>query len=98
VPIKKQNLRLRWPWSKKNLEKIVILHNEKPACKPLSPSKLPVKEEHIYPREINEEEYTELAHEVIDSLEIIPAMVYIRRIICYKNLHYNTTLFRKNII
>ena len=67
-----------------NIEKTVSRHNEKPSRKPLDTSKLPVKEEHIYPKGINEEEYTELAPEVTDSLERIPAMVYIRRIIRHK--------------
>ena len=68
----------------KNIDKIISKTNDKPCRKPLDTSKLPVKEEHIYPQGINEEEYTELSPEISDSLERIPAMVYIRRIIRHK--------------
>ena len=68
----------------KNIEKIISRTNEKPSRKPLDTSKLPVREEHIYPQGINLEEYSELAPEISDSLERIPAMVYIRRIIRHK--------------
>ena len=68
----------------KNIGKIISRTNEKPSRKPLDTSKLPVREEHIYPQGINPEEYSELAPEISDSLERIPAMVYIRRIIRHK--------------
>lgn len=68
----------------KNIDKIISKTNDKPCRKPLDTSKLPVKEEHLYPQGINVEEYTELSPEISDSLERIPAMVYIRRIIRHK--------------
>jgi hypothetical protein len=68
----------------KNIDKIIGRIKEKPSRKPLDTSKLPVREEHIYPQGINADEYSELAPEISDSLERIPAMVYIRRIIRHK--------------
>lgn len=66
------------------LDKLISTKSEKPARKPLNTTKLPVKEEHFYPEGINEREYTELAPEITDSLERIPAQVYIRRIVRHK--------------
>lgn len=66
------------------LDKLISTKSEKPSRKPLDTTKLPVKEEHFYPEGINELEYTELAPEITDSLERIPAQVYIRRIVRYK--------------
>jgi transposase len=68
----------------KNIDKIIGQTKEKPSRKPLDISKLPVREEHIYPQGINADEYSELTPEISDSLERIPAMVYIRRIIRHK--------------
>jgi hypothetical protein len=68
----------------KNIDKIIGQTKEKPSRKPLDTSKLPVREEHIYPQGINADEYSELTPEISDSLERIPAMVYIRRIIRHK--------------
>ncbi len=68
----------------KNIDKIIGQTKEKPSRKPLDISKLPVREEHIYPQGINPDEYSELTPEISDSLERIPAMVYIRRIIRHK--------------
>lgn len=68
----------------KNIERIISRNKEKPSRKPLDTSKLPVREEHLYPEGINTNEYNELAPEISDSLERIPAKVYIRRIIRHK--------------
>lgn len=68
----------------KNIDKLISSTKEKPSRKPLDTSKLPVREEHVYPKGIDTNEYTELAPEISDSLERIPAMVYIRRIIRHK--------------
>lgn len=68
----------------KNIDKMISRPQSKPSRNPLDTSKLPVKEEHIYPQGINANEYTELAPEITDSLERMPAMVYIRRIVRHK--------------
>ena len=70
-----------------NLEKTVtVAAHERKVRKPVDTSKLEVREEHLYPEEIagKESDYTELDPEVTDSLEIIPAQVYIRRIVRHK--------------
>lgn len=67
-----------------NIDKIIKSTKEKPSRKPLDTSKLPVKEEHLYPQGIDMGEYNELAPEISDSLERIPAMVYIKRIVRHK--------------
>lgn len=66
------------------VNKLICKKGEKPSRKPLDITKLPVKEEHLYPQGINEQEYAELAPEITDSLERIPAQVYIRRIVRHK--------------
>lgn len=68
----------------KNIDRIIGQIKERPSRKPLDTSKLPVREEHIYPQGINADEYSELTPEISDSLERIPTMVYIRRIIRHK--------------
>lgn len=47
-------------------------------------SNLSVEEEHIYPEDINNDEYSELDPEITDSLAIIPSKVYIKRVIRHK--------------
>ena len=58
-------------------------HNRK-VRKPVDTSKLEVKEEHLYPELENEDDYTEMAPEVTDSLVLVPRQMYIRRIIRHK--------------
>ena len=70
-----------------DLEKTVTISaHERKVRKSVDTSKLEVREEHLYPEEIagKESDYAELDPEVTDSLEIIPAQVYIRRIIRHK--------------
>lgn len=62
----------------------IVVRTNRENRKAIDTSKLHVEEEHIYPKGINEEEYTELEPEVTDSLAIRPAEVYIRRIIRHK--------------
>ncbi len=80
----KSKLKAEVASQQKNIDKIISSTKEKPSRKPLDTSKLPVREEHIYPTGIDMNEYNELAPEISDSLERIPAMVYIRRIIRHK--------------
>lgn len=42
---------------------------------------LEVREEHIYPEVENREDYTELDPEVTDTLVLVPAQIYVRRIV-----------------
>ncbi len=80
----KSKLKAEVASQQKNIDKIISSTKEKPSRKSLDTSKLPVREEHIYPTGIDMNEYNELAPEISDSLERIPAMVYIRRIIRHK--------------
>ena len=52
--------------------------------KPIDTSRMEVKEEHLYPKLENKEDYTEMAPEVTDSLVLVPRQMYIRRIIRHK--------------
>lgn len=45
---------------------------------------LEIREEHIYPEVENRDEYTELEPEFTDTLVIVPAQIYVRRIIRHK--------------
>lgn len=70
-----------------NLEKTVtVASHERKVRKPVDTSKLEVREEHIYPEGIkgHESDYTEMEPELTDSLEMVPAQVYIRRIVRHK--------------
>lgn len=53
--------------------------------KPIDTSKLEVKEEHLYPELASENDYTEMAPEVTDSLVLVPKQMYIRRNIALKS-------------
>ena len=61
----------------------VAAHDRK-VRKPIDTSKLEVKEEHIRPELVNEEDYVEMEPEVTESLVLVPKMMYIRRIIRHK--------------
>ena len=47
---------------------------------------LEVREEHIYPEVENREDYTELDPEVTDTLVLVPAQIYVRRIVRHKQV------------
>ena len=57
---------------------------ERKPRKAIDTSKLEVREEHIYPAVENREEYAELEPEVTDTLVLLPAQVYVRRIVRHK--------------
>lgn len=57
---------------------------ERKPRKAIDTSKLEVREEHIYPEVENSEEYTELEPEVTETLVLVPAQIYVRRIIRHK--------------
>ena len=61
----------------------VAAHDRK-VRKPIDTSGLEVKEEHIRPELDNEDDYTEMAPEVTESLVLVPRKMYIRRIIRHK--------------
>ena len=66
-------------------EKLVHVEaHDRKVRKPIDTSKLDVKEEHLYPKLENKEDYTEMAPEVTDSLVLVPKQMYIRRIIRHK--------------
>ena len=53
---------------------------ERKPRKAIDTANLEVREEHIYPEVENREEYTELDPEVTDTLVLVPARMYVRRI------------------
>ena len=74
--------------AKEEIEKyktIRVIKKEKshPLRKPL-PQGLPREETHIYPEQINPENWTELASEITEVLEREPSRWYVRRIIRHK--------------
>ena len=72
---------------KENQEKsrlIKVESFERRVRKPIDTNNLEVVEEHIYPENINTEEYVELDTETTDSLVLVPARLYIKRIVRHK--------------
>jgi transposase len=70
-------------------EKRVIIKTKKhPVRKPL-PENLPREEHHIYPPNIDKENWTELTPEITEVLERDPARWYVRRIIRHKYVEKN---------
>ena len=57
---------------------------ERKPRKAIDTASLEVREEHIYPEVENREDYTELDPEVTDMLVLVPAQIYVRRIIRHK--------------
>lgn len=57
---------------------------ERKPRKVIDTAKLEVREEHIYPEVENRDDYTELDPEVTDTLVLVPAQMYVRRIIRHK--------------
>ena len=57
---------------------------ERKPRKAIDTANLEVREEHIYPEVENREDYTELDPEVTDTLVLVPAQIYVRRIIRHK--------------
>jgi transposase len=63
--------------------RVKVQEKSHPVRKPL-PESLPREETHIYPENINPENWTELAPEITEVLERDPARWYVRRIIRHK--------------
>ena len=57
---------------------------ERKPRKAIDTAGLEVREEHIYPEVENREDYTELDSEVTDTLVLVPAQIYVRRIVRHK--------------
>ena len=71
----------------KELENLIVIkEHERKVRKPIDTSKLEVREEHLYPQSIKGKEldYTEMPPEISDYLEMIPAQVYIRRVVRHR--------------
>ena len=66
------------------ITRTITVKSKRENRKAMDTSNLPVEEQHIYPEGINEEEYTELAPEITDSLAIKPAQIYVKRIVRHK--------------
>lgn len=73
---------------KKNEEEesrlIQVKNFERKPRKAIDTANLEVREEHIYPEVENREDYTELDPEVNETLVLVPAQIYVRRIIRHK--------------
>lgn len=67
----------------RNAKTIEVKSHKREVRKPVY-SDLPVKETHIYPSDINMDEYDEIGVETTDSLAIVPARIYIKRIVRHK--------------
>lgn len=63
--------------------RVKVVEKDRPVRKPL-PEGLPREETHIYPENINAENWTELQPEVTEVLERDPARWYVRRIVRHK--------------
>ena len=57
---------------------------ERKPRKAIDTAGLEVREDHIYPEVENLEDYTELDPEVTDTLVLVPAQIYVRRIVRHK--------------
>jgi len=57
---------------------------ERKPRKAIDTAGLEVREEHVYPEVENKEDYTELDPEVTEMLVLVPAQIYVRRIIRHK--------------
>ncbi|MCG2687944.1 IS66 family transposase [Candidatus Parcubacteria bacterium] len=75
--------------------RIKVQEKSQPVRKPL-PQSLPREETHIYPENINAENWTELAPEITEVLERDPAHWYVRRIIRHKYVLKDKSLIQDN--
>lgn len=73
--------------------RVKVQEKNHPVRKPL-PQSLPREETHIYPENINSENWTELEPEITEVLERDPARWYVRRIIRHKYVLKNKSLFQ----
>jgi transposase len=75
--------------------RVKVQDKSHPVRKPL-PESLPREETHIYPENVNTENYTELAPEITEVLERDPARWYVRRIIRHKYVLKDKSLAQDN--
>lgn len=57
---------------------------ERKPRKAIDTANLEVREEHLYPDVENRDDYTELDPEITDTLVMVPAQIYVRRIVRHK--------------
>lgn len=74
-----------------------VKEKSKPVRKPI-PENIPRIEEHIYPENINIEEWIELEPEITEVLEHKPEEFFVRRIIHHKYIARNKSVQMKSII
>ena len=72
-------------------KRVLVKSKEQPVRKPL-PSNLPRKDFHLYPENIDLENWTELEPEITEVLERTPATFFVRRIIRHKYVLKNKDL------
>lgn len=72
-------------------KRVLVKSKEQPVRKPL-PSNLPRKDFHLYPENIDLENWTELEPEITELLERTPATFFVRRIIRHKYVLKNKDL------
>lgn len=67
-----------------NAKVIEVKAHKREVRKPVINHDLPVKETHIYPEGINSDDYVEIGVEVTDRIAILPAQMYIDRMVRHK--------------
>lgn len=76
---------------------ITVKEKSKPVRKPI-PENIPRIEEHIYPENVNVEEWVELKPEITEVLEHKLEEFFVRRIIRHKYIARNKSVLRESII
>ena len=97
LPEEKEEARLAEEEITRYKNRTVVKEKSKPVRKPI-PENIPRIEEHIYPENINVEEWIELKPEITEVLEHKPEEFFVRRIIRHKYIARNKSFQTESII
>lgn len=97
LPEEKEEARLAEEEITRYKNRTVVKEKSKPVRKPI-PENIPWIEEHIYPENINVEEWIELKPEITEVLEHKPEEFFVRRIIRHKYIARNKSVQTESII
>ena len=97
LPEEKEEARLAEEEITRYKNRTVVKEKSKPVRKPI-PETIPRIEEHIYPENINVEEWIELKPEITEVLEHKPEEFFVRRIIRHKYIARNKSVQTESII
>ena len=97
LPEEKEEARLAEEEITRYKNRTVVKEKSKPVRKPI-PENIPRIEEHIYPENINVEEWIELKPEITEVLEHKPEEFFVRRIIRHKYIARNKSVQTESII